>query len=109
MEIAIIAHDMKKELITQFCIAYCGILSKHNICATGITAKYISDATGLKQDHTETYNTVYWTKGGGVYHLYKDCSYIKSSSEIISGSIEDALEEKKSGVCSRCENRRDKE
>ncbi len=48
MEIAIIAHDTKKELITQFCIAYCGILSKHNICATGITAKYISDATGLK-------------------------------------------------------------
>ena len=48
MEIAIIAHDLKKELITQFCIAYCGILSKHNICATGITAKYISEATGLK-------------------------------------------------------------
>jgi methylglyoxal synthase len=48
MEIAIIAHDLKKELITQFCIAYCGILSKHNICATNITAKYISEATGLK-------------------------------------------------------------
>ncbi len=48
MEIAIIAHDMKKELVTQLCIAYCGILSKHNICATNITAKYISDATGLK-------------------------------------------------------------
>ena len=48
LEIAIIAHDVKKELITQFCIAYCGILSKHNICATGITAKYISEATGLK-------------------------------------------------------------
>ena len=48
MEIAIIAHDMKKELITQLCSAYCGILSKHNICATSITAKYISDATGLK-------------------------------------------------------------
>ena len=47
MEIAIIAHDMKKELVTQFCIAYCGILSKHNICATNITAKYISEATGL--------------------------------------------------------------
>ena len=37
MEIAIIAHDTKKELMTQFCIAYCGILSKHNICATGTT------------------------------------------------------------------------
>ena len=24
MEIAIIAHDLKKELMTQFCIAYCG-------------------------------------------------------------------------------------
>ena len=48
MEIAIIAHDMKKELMTQFCIAYCGILSKHHLCATGITAKYISEATGLE-------------------------------------------------------------
>ncbi|MGM9683746.1 MAG: methylglyoxal synthase [Eubacteriales bacterium] len=50
MEIAIIAHDMKKELMTQFCIAYCGILSKHNLCATAVTAKYISEATGLKID-----------------------------------------------------------
>ena len=48
MEIAIIAADTKKELMTQFCIAYCGILSKHNLCATNITAKYISEATGLK-------------------------------------------------------------
>ncbi|MCQ2432869.1 MAG: methylglyoxal synthase [Clostridia bacterium] len=48
MEIAIIAHDSKKELMTQFCIAYCGILSKHSISATSITGKYISDATGLQ-------------------------------------------------------------
>ena len=47
MEIAIIADDKKKELMTQFCIAYCGILCKHNLCATGITGKYISEATGL--------------------------------------------------------------
>lgn len=47
MEIAIMAHDIKKELMAQFCIAYCGILSKHNLFATSITAKYISDATGL--------------------------------------------------------------
>ena len=50
MEIAIIAHDLKKELMAQFCIAYCGILSKHNLCATAITAKYISEATGLNID-----------------------------------------------------------
>ena len=48
MEIAIIADDKKKELMTQFCIAYCGILCKHNLCATGITGKYISEANGLK-------------------------------------------------------------
>ena len=50
MEIAIIAHDMKKELMTQFCIAYCGILSKHHLFATATTAKYISEATGLEID-----------------------------------------------------------
>ena len=48
MEIALIAHDLKKELMTQFCIAYCGVLSKHSLCATSITAKYISEATGLE-------------------------------------------------------------
>ena len=48
MEIAIIASDTKKELMTQFCIAYCGILSKHNLCATQTTGNYISEATGLE-------------------------------------------------------------
>ena len=47
MEIAIIAENNKKELMAQFCIAYCGILSRHHLCATHITGKYISDATGL--------------------------------------------------------------
>ena len=31
MNIALIAHDAKKELMVQFCIAYCGILSRHTI------------------------------------------------------------------------------
>jgi methylglyoxal synthase len=48
MDIALIADDTKKELMTQFCIAYCGILSKHNICATSITGKYVEEATGLE-------------------------------------------------------------
>lgn len=50
MVIAIIADDKKKELMVQFCIAYCGILSKHNLCATSKTARYISEATGLKME-----------------------------------------------------------
>ena len=48
MQIAIIADDNKKELMAQFCIAYCGILSRHHLCATQITGKYISQATGLE-------------------------------------------------------------
>lgn len=48
MNIALIAHDSKKELMTQFCIAYCGILSKHSLCATGTTGKLVSEATGLE-------------------------------------------------------------
>lgn len=47
MTIALIAHDAKKELMIQFCIAYCGILSKHTLVATGTTGKTVSEATGL--------------------------------------------------------------
>ncbi|MCI8496842.1 MAG: methylglyoxal synthase [Clostridiales bacterium] len=47
MNIALIAHDSKKELMVQFCIAYCGVLSRHNLCATGTTGKMVSEATGL--------------------------------------------------------------
>ena len=47
MNIALIAHDSKKELMVQFCIAYCGVLSRHNLCATGTTGKLVSEATGL--------------------------------------------------------------
>ena len=48
MNIALIAHDRKKELMVQFCMAYCGILAMHNLCATGTTGKLVSEATGLK-------------------------------------------------------------
>ena len=47
MNIALIAHDKKKELMVQFCIAYKGILAKHNLCATGTTGGLIMEATGL--------------------------------------------------------------
>ena len=47
MKIALIAHDKKKELIVDFCIAYKGILEKHNLCATGTTGSLVSEATGL--------------------------------------------------------------
>lgn len=48
MTIALIAHDAKKELMIQFCIAYCGVLSRHKLCTTGTTGKLVSEATGLE-------------------------------------------------------------
>ena len=47
MNIALIAHDQKKELMVDFCIAYKAILAKHNLCATGTTGSLIIEATGL--------------------------------------------------------------
>ena len=47
MNIALLAHDRKKELMIQFCIAYAGILGKHTICATNTTGRLVAEATGL--------------------------------------------------------------
>jgi len=48
MKIALIAHDKKKELMVQFCIAYAGILAKHSLCATATTGNLIAEAAGLE-------------------------------------------------------------
>jgi len=47
MNIALIAHDKKKDLMVDFCIAYKTILQKHNLCATGTTGSLVNEATGL--------------------------------------------------------------
>ena len=47
MNIALMSHDNKKELMVQFCIAYCGVLAKHTVCATNSTGRLVAKATGL--------------------------------------------------------------
>ncbi|MGM9524127.1 MAG: methylglyoxal synthase [Faecousia sp.] len=47
MNITLMAHDKKKELMVQFCTAYKSILSKHNLSATATTGRLVADATGL--------------------------------------------------------------
>ena len=37
MNIALMSHDNKKDLMVQFCTAYAGILSQHEIYATNTT------------------------------------------------------------------------
>ena len=47
MNIALIAHDAKKKLMQNFCIAYRGILSKNDLYATGTTGRLIEEVTNL--------------------------------------------------------------
>lgn len=48
MNIGLTAHNSKKSLMEDFCIAYRGILAKHDIYATGTTGKRVEEVTGLK-------------------------------------------------------------
>lgn len=45
--IALIAHDGKKEELIQWCKDNAETLKKHFLCGTGTTAKMITDQTGL--------------------------------------------------------------
>ena len=47
MNVGIIAHNSKKSLIEDFCIAYKGILSKHEVYATGTTGRRIEEVSSL--------------------------------------------------------------
>ena len=47
MNIGLVAHDSKKKLMQNFCIAYRGILSRHELFATGSTGRLIEEVTNL--------------------------------------------------------------
>lgn len=47
MKIGLVAHDAKKILMQNFCIAYRGILCKNEIYATGTTGRLIEEVTDL--------------------------------------------------------------
>ena len=47
MNITLLAHDKKKELMVQFCTAYKSVLAKHNLSAMAITGRLVAEATGL--------------------------------------------------------------
>lgn len=47
MNIGLIAHNSKKKLMQNFCIAYRNILSKNTLYATGTTGRLIEEASNL--------------------------------------------------------------
>lgn len=48
MNIALIAHDKKKDVMIEFCRQNKEILSKHSLFATGTTGRLINESTGLE-------------------------------------------------------------
>lgn len=48
MNIGLIAHNAKKSLIEDFCLAYKRILDKHELYATGITGRRVEEVTNLR-------------------------------------------------------------
>jgi len=69
MNIALIAHDNKQELMVQLCIAYCGIFASHELCAPNPTAQLVSEATGMK---VEKYMT---RSQGGIQQIASRIAY----------------------------------
>ena len=63
MNIAFVAHDGKKKLMENLCIAYRHVLVKHNLFATGTTGRLIEEASNL------TVNKYLTGQLGGEYQL----------------------------------------
>ena len=53
-------------------------------------------------DGFATRETVYWTEGGIVYHLDRDCPHLKRAERVIEGSVKHAWSEGKERVCTTC-------
>ena len=47
MNIGLIAHDAKKPLLQNLCIAYRSVLATHTLYATGTSGRLVEEATGL--------------------------------------------------------------
>lgn len=59
-----------------------------------------------QSENTEMHDGIfYWTESGSVYHKYSDCGHIKNSSDIHTGSEQDAILAGKDHICSSCAKR----
>ena len=99
MKIAIIAHNQKKELMVQLCIAYCGILSKHEICSTAATGNIIHEATGLSVERMLTGGS------GGIEQVASriSCNEVDLLLYFKSNSAEDPESENSAAVLRLCD------
>ena len=86
MNIGLVAHDSKKQLMQNLCIAYRGILCKHNLYATATTGRLVEEVTSLGIHKFQAGHL------GGIEQL---CSQIEQNQIDIIIFLRDALEPKK--------------
>ncbi len=71
------------------------------------TSSNMTNAVSTEQIETESIEKVYWVTNGKVWHLFKDCGYLKNSNPILSGNVEEAVSEGKETVCSSCSKKQE--
>ena len=57
------------------------------------------------QETHEDSSIVYWTSSGTVWHTKRDCSHIRNSQNVISGTVEEAISSGKKQLCSSCQKK----
>jgi methylglyoxal synthase len=99
MNIAIMSDESKQELMVQFCIAYCGILAKHTICATNTTGRMVAEATGL------TVHRFLSHEQGGCQQVGQRISYNEIDMVLFfTGPNNEAYVDDLSYICHLCDN-----
>lgn len=63
------------------------------------TEEETTEEETTKREHNGVY---YWTDSGSKYHKWSDCGYLKNSTEIFDGTLDEATEAGKEGLCSSC-------
>ncbi len=66
----------------------------------------MAEAEAAAQD-ADFDGNVYWTRWGKSYHLDPDCSSLSRSTELITGTLEEAFEAKRNDPCDFCAGGRD--
>ena len=99
MNIALMSDEHRQELMVQFCIAYCGILAKHNVCATHTTGRTVAEATGLDVQLLLTHDH------GGCQQIGARIAYDEIDMVLFfTGPKSDAYEDDLRYICRLCDN-----
>lgn len=99
MNIALMSDEHRQELMVQFCIAYCGILAKHNVCATHTTGRMVAEATGLDVQLLLTHDH------GGCQQIGARIAYDEIDMVLFfTGPKNEAYEDDLVYICRLCDN-----